>query len=132
MKPKKKSNKKKKKIDIRYIGVPNICFSLLSKGDEREKQFRKQRIKQGFDESETWSLSDTICNFIIPRLKMFIEVTTETKSRDKEFIGKCEKMLVAFELLARDKGIRLFTDEEKKKVNKGLALFSKLFESLWW
>ena len=61
--------------DIKYLGVPNVCFSLTNKDDDREEKFSKQRIERGFDDSETWSLRDTIANFILPRLKAFNEIT---------------------------------------------------------
>ncbi len=57
------------KIDIKHIGIPNICFSLTSNDDKREVSYSEQRKERGFDDSETWSLSDTIANFIIPRLE---------------------------------------------------------------
>lgn len=45
--------------DIKYLGIPNICFSLTDKNDDREKTYKQQRIEMGFDDSETWSLTDT-------------------------------------------------------------------------
>ena len=62
-------------VDPKYIGVPNICFSLTEKEDSREENFSKQRMERGFDDSETWSLRDTIGNFILPRLRRFKEVS---------------------------------------------------------
>lgn len=57
------------KKDPKYLGIPNIQFSLTDKDDKREKNFSKQRIERGFDDSETWSLDSTITSFILPRLK---------------------------------------------------------------
>ena len=62
-------------VDVKYIGVPNVCFSQTEKDDKREIEFLKQRLERGFDDSETWSLSDTVGLFTLPRLKRFKEVT---------------------------------------------------------
>lgn len=128
-------NKKSKKIDPKYINVPNICFSLTKSDDKREKKFKKQRIKRGFDESETYSLCDTIARFSIPRLQEFIEIyeacNMDTETRD-EFIKKSKMLLDAFELITRAEGNRIWTPEEETRVEEGLAVFPDIFLGLWW
>jgi len=120
-------NKNKKPVDIKYIGVPNICFSLTDADDKREIQFKQQRIERGFDDSETWSLRDTIAKFIIPRLKVFKEVSIKKVKKKR-----INKMIRAFELVARDKGLFILTDEELKEYKKGMKIFHKDFLGLWW
>ena len=46
---------KSKTTDPKYLGVPNICFSLTSPTDDREAEYSIQRKERGFDSSETWS-----------------------------------------------------------------------------
>ncbi len=121
-----------KKVDIKYLGIPNICFSLTNKDDDREKEYRKQRIKRGFDNSETWSLGDTIANFIVPRLELYIELASEMIVIEGEFKEGLESFLNAMKLLSRDCGIKIFTDEEKERVEKGLKAFPEIFYGLWW
>jgi hypothetical protein len=41
------------------------------KGDKRLPKFKKQRKSWGFDETELWSLDETILKFLIPRLLLF-------------------------------------------------------------
>jgi hypothetical protein len=122
----------KKIIDHKYIGVPNICFSLTDKDDDREKEYSKQRIEFGFDDSETWSLRDTIANFIIPRLERYEEISKEFLIRDEELINDINKFLIAMKLTARDKGSLILSEEEKKQLTEGLDAFPKIFLSLWW
>ena len=127
----------KKKIDIKYIGIPNICFSLTEKNDSREKYYKKQRIKYGFDDSETWSLTGTIAKFIIPRLERFIEIEKDIykhnkRKNQKKYIKDLKKILKALNLIIKDDESWLFTEEEKKDLNKGLNKLNKLFMSLWW
>ena len=122
-------------IDPKYLGIPNICFSLTEKGDSREEKFSKQRMERGFDDSETWSLRDTIGNFILPRLKRFKEVDVgfpENLEEPSEWEDILNKMIVSFELLTRDNGTFILTEEEQEKYKEGFELFCEYFMSLWW
>jgi hypothetical protein len=120
------------KIDIKYLGIPNVCFSLTNKEDEREEEFKKQRIERGFDDSETWSLSDTIGNFIIPRLEVYKKIIKDKLVSDPEMDIEIESFLNAMKLITRDNGSRVFTEEEEEQIEVGLNSFSKIFSSLWW
>jgi hypothetical protein len=124
----------KNKIDPESLGLDNICFSMLSKGDSREKEFKKQRIDRGFDESETWCLFVTIAKFIVPRLEEFIKIYdshTLDGAIKKQFLKSTKDMLLAFTLIVKDKGSTNFTPKEIKLVNKGLKAFQKNFFGLW-
>jgi len=68
-------------VDFKYMQIPNICFSLTDVDDKREMEFKKQRLERGFDDSETWSLRDTIANFIIPRLERYEEIAKDFLKR---------------------------------------------------
>jgi hypothetical protein len=120
------------KPDVKYLNIPNICFSLTDKDDKREKDFSLQRIKRGFDDSETWSLRDTIANFIIPRLERYEEIAKDFLNRKPELIEDIELFLQAMKLVAKDNGSCIFTEKEENIVNKGLNNFPKIFMSLWW
>ena len=95
-------------------------------------QITKQRNKFGFDDSETWSLRDTIANFIIPRLERYEEISKEFLIRDEELIKNIEKFLIAMKLTARDEGSLILTKEEDKQLDEGLDAFPKIFLTLWW
>ena len=118
------------KADVKYSGIPNICFSLTDKDDKREKDFIKQRIERGFDDSETWALNYTIARFIIPRLERYIEIAPKTI-----IVGQMKEIksfLDAMKLVARDKGAIILTSEEQEKLENGLRNFHKIFLGLWW
>lgn len=119
-------------IDIKYLNIPNICFSLTEKDDEREEQFRKQRMERGFDDSETWSLDYTVASFIIPRLERYQELANERLARDKQLIREVDMLLEAMKLIVKDQGSHLWNEKEKEIVTLGLALFPKVFTTLWW
>lgn len=124
----------KNKKDIKYLGIPNVCFSLTDNKDERETKFSEQRKEVGFDDTETWSLTDTISGFIIPRLKRFKEVNNGVPhgQTEESWDITLDKMILSFELTCRDSGSRDYTDEERVQLNEGLDLFRKYFFELWW
>ena len=120
------------KNDIKKLGIPNVCFSLSDLDYEREIVFAEQRVKVGFDDSETWSLRDTIANFIIPRLERYIEITNITTIQNNEEITDINNFLKAMKLTARDGGSFILTEEEQEIFNKGINVFPKIFLGLWW
>ena len=124
------------KIDPKYIDVPNICFSLTEKTDDREEEFSKQRIDHGFDESETWSLDHTIARFILPRIKEFWRIeqkVTMMKSQEElEYKESMPKIIRAFELIVRDNDSRIWNEQEEKEYEEGIDLFAKYLLWMWW
>ena len=127
-----KKRKNLSKVDPKYIGVPNICFSLTDKYDNREKKFAKQRKKRGFDESEKWELDCTIADFVIPRLEEYLEIAQGTIVLEKKYVKNVNKILRAMRLIVRDDGSQMWDENETKQVKKGLELFSLLFLSFGW
>jgi hypothetical protein len=120
--------------DIKKLNIPNVCFSLTDNKDKREKKYSKQRKKRGFDDSETWSLTDTICHFTIPRLKRFKQVNNGYPAylTEESWNEVLDKIILAFELTSRDEGARDWNEEEHKQLEEGLDLFRKHFFDLWW
>lgn len=120
--------------DPKYLGIPNICFSLTDKNDKREKMFVQQRLERGFDSSETWSLKHTIVNFTLPRLELFKELTISfpaSLNSMEEWHQILDKIILSFKLVQlddEDDGIRNRYDEYEE----GMQLFSKWFLNLWW
>ncbi len=127
-----KNKSNKPKLDIKYSGIPNVCFSLTDENYDSEKEFIKQRTERGFDDSETWSLRDTIANFIIPRLELYIKITNKKIIQTDEEKEKIDSFLTAMKLTARDNGIFTLTKEEEKQFNDGIKNFADIFLGLWW
>lgn len=131
----KKKVVKTMKMDPKHIGVPNICFSLTDVKDKREKAFAKQRLKHGFDDSETWALNTAIARFTLPRLKRFKEISPCVPGlmSQEEWYQILDGMIEAMELVIRDCDGHGFLDKkERAKMNAGLKLFAKHFRGLWW
>ena len=125
---------KRKKVDIKYLGIPNICFSVTDKDDKREKKFAKQRMTQGFDGSETWSLYGTITRFTLPRLKCLKEVMNgyPLGMASEEWDSILDKMINAFELINLYNNAELEDAGKHKEIDEGMGLFAKHFLDLWW
>ena len=115
--------------DIKYLNIPNICFSLTEETDNREPIYSEQRQLRGFDDSETWSLTDTICLFILPRLQRFKEINASTPAQltEKEWNDILDKIIISLQLTCKEKGLRIWTEEESKQINEGLGLFREWF-----
>jgi len=124
----------KDKVDPKYMGIPNINFSLVKSTDEREPDFVEQRKKRGFDDSETWSLRDTIADFVLPRLKLFKEITNGYPGDlDKDNWNKIlDKMIRTFEIVQEDGKNGVYDKKVWKEYNIGIRLFCKYFLKLWW
>lgn len=122
----------KKKIDPIKANVPNVNFTLIDKGDPRWDEFKKQRLKRGFDDSETWSLDSTFYNFFIPRLERYVEITDGMFS-DKEYEKKVRLFLEALKM-KKDSifNCEILTSKQERKINKGLSLFPEILGGLWW
>lgn len=123
------------KTDPKYIGVPNINFSVADKEDKRERSYAKQRIKRGFDDSELWSLDCTIAQFILPRLIEFKKQTEGYPAHmagESEWHENLEKMILAFKLVVDGKLIVTHeTSIRFKKFDEGISLFKDHFLNLW-
>lgn len=120
------------KIDVKHIGVPNICFSLSGENHSQADRFKVQRLERGFDDSELWSLRDTIANFIIPRLEAYEGIVNDEIVRSDKLKNNINNFLNAMKLILRDGGSMILTKEETRLLHKGLEAFPKIFLSLWW
>lgn len=115
------------------------------------------RIRNGWDNSDTWTLYNTISKFILPRLKRFKEVNNGTpneiykKYRDpnrkvsenirlasKEWNEKLDKMILSFEtiinedIFEHDWSDKKYWKKQRKIEKEGLKLFAEYFQDLWW
>ena len=129
-----KSNKllPKKTSDPKHLGIPNINFSIYTEGDKREFQFAKERVKRGFDESETWSLCNTIVCFALPRMKAYRDIVIEVNKDGKQQANMLDKIIEAFELVKKDDTLTLHSEKGQKKYKEGMKLFSENFLRFWW
>ena len=127
------------KKDPKYIGVPNINFS-LDYGEDREDEYSKQRIERGFDDSETWALDHTIALFLLPRMRRFRELANGFPScfdSMDEWYGVIDKIISSLEKIVNfdDNTMEMTPDELKvyeAGIQEGIDLLAKYFFNLWW
>ena len=108
------------------LGRENVNFSITDVSPERAKEYKKQRIERGFDDTELWNLDTTILKFVLPRLKRFKECTIGFPPDFKtleEWQECLEKMIINIE--------KIINSEEDVDY-EGFELFKKYFFHLWW
>jgi hypothetical protein len=60
----------------------NFSIAHTIKDNPRQKVWRKQRKKRGFDDTEVWNLHYTMYQFMIPRLERFRDITISIPSAE--------------------------------------------------
>jgi len=121
------------KIDPIKCNVPNVCFSHMKATDKRWNKMKKQRLKYGFDDSETWSLCNTFAEFMVPRLKRYLKIANEVIVIDDEMRKAIEDMIW---LLTRVNEEEIdcddfITREEYERFPEIFEKFGKQFIRLW-
>lgn len=96
-------------------------------------KFFEQRRTRGWDDSDTWNLDTTFAMFIIPRLKRLKELTNGYPSdlTWKKWHNILDKMIVGFEVMTKESFFH-YTENDRKKADLAMKLFSKHYRSLWW
>jgi predicted RNase H-like nuclease (RuvC/YqgF family) len=103
---------------------------------ENEEIKEKWRTHEIFDESEMWSLDDTIAKFVYPRLVELKKVKHGYPSELKdehEWVAIMDKMIRAFEIMHNDEYYPSVAYDKKTQgeIDEGLKLFAKYFQNLW-
>ena|SRR5699024_231992 len=104
----------------------------------RRRKWEIQREKWGFDERETWDLSYSFILWLYERLKVYNEINiVDTEAVSYVFKGKIitfqeciERMLKGCEIYLTKDTYR--TEEDIKKIDETLKLFTLCFYDLWW
>lgn len=117
--------------DPKYIGIPNINFSLTESDDYREEKFAEQRISRGFDDSETWSLDVTIAKFVLPRLITFKEIHSSHPANLTEH-GWNRRLDIMIKAADRYANGDQYQGIGNSAIRRGYALFVKWYDHLWW
>lgn len=98
---------------------------------QRKKWLKQHNMYASIE--ETFNLDYTIATYILPRLQLFRKVNdcypTDTPEMWDEIL---DKMIIAFEYLTSEKYENGADKAIDDKVDEGLRLFAKWFQSLWW
>lgn len=85
-----------------------------------------------FEDSETWCLATATAKFLVPRLKRFKELSSERVVHPQLFYDNLDKVIKTFELIGKNDGAWIWTEEENKQVEEGLNLYKEMYFDLWW
>jgi len=116
---------------MRHTGKENDSGILVARLKQSVRHWWQRRTR-GWDDSETWSLDETIAKFAVPRLKRFKELKKcypGNLSGEQEWDAILDEIILALEACI---DWEIDTSEQWNKVDDGLHLFGKHFRSLWW
>ena len=132
-------------IDGYYIKVwicnCNSDYDTLNLTDNRVTEWAKQRDELGFDEREIWSLQTRISNYILPRLKLYRDISVGRPGNVptiEEWHDILDKMIKAFEISSlifehrSDPYYNINTEEGYNIYKEGMELFKEYFLDLWY
>jgi len=91
----------------------------------RQITFFIQRRKRGFDDSELWSLDDTIIRFTLPRLKAFRNLHNGSGP-----MGYPAGLAEDFGIYKADDVGNVTQEQNDKAYNKWLEILDKMIESM--
>jgi len=115
----------------------NFSIAHTIKDNPRQKAWRKQRKKRGFDDTEVWNLHYTMYQFMIPRLERFRDITisfpsTETvESYNEKLNFIIDSFKAKYELYEKcDVSIKE-EKEIRENADKAAFLLGMLWFDLW-
>lgn len=109
---------------------PDRYFWEEMENDNRQKKWKKQQKKYGFDERDTWALNLRIVAFVYPRLKMLKKIFKRmgVKEYDPDAWSDICRILEGFEAYLKD-GISI---EAQNKCQESMNLLAKVWSWLSW
>lgn len=110
----------------------NVNFSLAQANNPNWREYEEQRRVRGFDDTETWSLDITIAKFILPRLKVFKDVTEGYPAcfgSEEAWQETLDDMIYWLERYVDEDN---FLASEDERETRGRKAFAEYFSSLWW
>lgn len=119
--------------------IEDLYNQLFKQGSCGRRNFRlylrhfthyKQRLINGYDDSETYSLFTTNSQWLVPRLERFITIKKGHPGdiSDEEWNDILNKILKAHKIIAQDD----YSSEDIKIVKEGLKLYAEWYQHLWW
>lgn len=115
----------------------NFSIAHTIKDNPRQKVWRKQRKKRGFDDTEVWNLHYTMYQFMIPRLERFRDITisfpsTETvESYNEKLNFIIDSFKARYELYEKC-DISIKEEKEiRENADKAAFLLGMLWFDLW-
>lgn len=109
--------------------------------DHREKKWKKERKKYGFDSRETWSLDSTFFMWLYEHLKMFMKVADGVvnlnfhkieidgvEHTQRQWILMCLEDLKEILKTAYPKDNK----DDKERTDRVMKIWSHIYPYMWW
>lgn len=121
------------------IGVKER-HDLWNKDDKRQKKWKKQRRKYGFDERETWCLESAFYCWLYERLMFYREkAPVDLSYRKFDFKGKeytqgelIDIMLERLRLCLTDDGYNCLVGEQYDQITEIAQIWAIVLPAMWW
>lgn len=119
---------------------PDYPTEICGKGDKREKKWKKEREKYGFDNRETWNLNTNFYVWLYERLKMYkkhaskiVDLTFYKFEYDGETLTQIECIDRMIE------GCKLYIEDDEnpdkevqKKIEDVAKIWAMVLPHMWW
>lgn len=109
-----------------YDGLANTC----PPDDARMSSWEEQYNTQGFDNTVTWSLDDSLIRWLTPRLERFLEISKDCVD-EPEFHNDIQIMLDGFNHYLSDE-YNEYNAESSAKLTHSFEILAKNYRGLWW
>jgi hypothetical protein len=120
-----------KELNMKFYESPAyIGLAKSQPTDNRMDIWEEQFKERGFDDSCTWSLDYTIVEFILPRLKVFLEFSKKS-TNDDEFHKDIEEIIKGFEVFMSE-DYHVLDEDKNKLIQKSFDLLAENARGLWW
>ena len=120
------------------LGIPIEEYRIYTdRLDKRNRRWRKQRRKYGFDDRETWSLDEQFIQWIYTRFKMYKEIAGEIVNLEYykfQYIDKEVTQLEAIDIILKACEDYLKTDFlDRKMISADIGkLLIEVMPAMWW
>ena len=106
---------------------------LIGRNDGRYGEYRRIQKETGVSPDECWNIDKTFACFMVPRLKMFRDMTCGypgALSSMEEWHGILDRVIDGLELMSEDRCV--YTDGERSRIDDALDLFGEWIQGMWW
>lgn len=140
------SHKYLNKIGIK--STDTCIFNTEEKDDSRNKRFKKQRKKYGFDERETWSMDYTLASWIYEHFMLYKKINCVDLTFHKFDIPKWDDKILDEKVeITQEEGINLVLNNIKfflknedfdkeleayERYKYALIIMAEIMPAMWW
>lgn len=111
--------------------VNELWRDVIDPADDRHLLWIEQRATRGFDDTDLWSLDQTIARFLVSRLKAFRDHHGSIANVPHSVRAKLEDAIVAFETIIERGDGCLIDEDDQILIKKGFKSLRQIFFKLF-